>query len=90
MFCRISFDHVAVLVAVMTVGVMRGLDGFGADLLIFKREDNLFAAYRVLLFKDSLKCPVHAVVISLEEFNKAVHQLAQFDHPLSISALVLR
>src|SRR5690606_38497824 len=72
------FDHVAVLVAVVAVGVVGRLDGFGADLLIFKREDGFIAAYHVLLFQDSLKCPVHPVVISFEKFDKAVHQLAQF------------
>ncbi len=42
---RVSLDPVAVLVAVMAVGVVGRLYGFGADFLVFERQYGFVPTY---------------------------------------------
>jgi hypothetical protein len=70
---RVPLDLVAVLVAVVAVGVVGRLDGLGAHLFLLEREDDLFPADGVLLLEDRFKGPVLSIVMLLEEVDKQVH-----------------
>ena len=78
---RVALHLVAILVTVVAIGIVRGLGAVGADLIILQGENDPVFPYRELFLKNSLKSAVTTIVVSLEEFYKTVHQLAQCHEP---------
>lgn len=81
---RVSLDPVAVLVTVMAVWIVGRLDGFGAHLLLFERDDGFILTDSVLLFEERFKGSVPTIVMLFEEDQVAAEKVIGRGHRLGV------